>query len=260
MGPDTTVAIECLLTDMALLPGATLCCATDVNRAANRHAAHHAQLAAGAGVVFERSRPPDLLTGTMSSKRSTQRASLHQADESELKPEGSDRGPIRHKLYRYEYENHRGDSEEPTTSCSYVSLVLHVAIGSQVSALPSNCGLLAFAASANHANCIFLAELRRRGIIIWLPHLGTPQQRVVLAMLACCCAWFRSRTRPPLRRRPAWARPVATRAEGDGGDGRRILAPARGSGRRPRCDAPAVGRHQPDDANLPGRDGEVSPP
>lgn len=69
-GPDTTVAIECLLTDMALLPGATLCCATDANRAGNRHAAHHAQLAAGAGVVFERSRPPDLLTGTVSSKRS----------------------------------------------------------------------------------------------------------------------------------------------------------------------------------------------
>ena len=70
VGPDTTVAIECLLTDMALLPGATLCCATDANRAGNRHAAHHAQLAAGAGVVFERSRPPDLLTGTVSSKRS----------------------------------------------------------------------------------------------------------------------------------------------------------------------------------------------
>jgi len=56
---------------------------------------------------------------------------------------------------------------------------------------PSNCGLPAPAASATHANRIFLAERRRRGIRIWLLHVGTARR--VLAILACGYAWLRSR-------------------------------------------------------------------
>jgi hypothetical protein len=59
MGPDTIVAIKRLLTVMALLPGATLCCATDANRAGDRYAAHHAELATAASVSCQRLRPPE---------------------------------------------------------------------------------------------------------------------------------------------------------------------------------------------------------
>ena len=79
--------------------------------------------------------PLKILAGTMSSKRAAQPASLHQANEREhLKPKRSGGGPIPHKLYPHRYENRRDDCQKPATSSSYVSLLLHVALGSQMSA------------------------------------------------------------------------------------------------------------------------------
>jgi hypothetical protein len=58
MGPGTIRAIEHLLAGMAPQPGAILVSATDANRAGERYAARHAELAAAAGVAFERLAPP----------------------------------------------------------------------------------------------------------------------------------------------------------------------------------------------------------
>jgi uncharacterized protein DUF3991/Toprim domain-containing protein len=58
MGPATVQAIERLLARMAQLPGALLAGATDANRAGERYAARHAELATTAGVAFERLMPP----------------------------------------------------------------------------------------------------------------------------------------------------------------------------------------------------------
>ncbi len=57
MGPETVQAIERLLTGMASLPSALLASATDANIAGERYAARHAELAAAAGVRFERLTP-----------------------------------------------------------------------------------------------------------------------------------------------------------------------------------------------------------
>ena len=57
MGPETVQAIERLLTRMASLPSALLASATDANIAGERYAARHAELAAAAGVRFERLTP-----------------------------------------------------------------------------------------------------------------------------------------------------------------------------------------------------------
>lgn len=43
---------------MAKSPGALLASATDLNRAGERYAARHAELAAAAGIAFERCAPP----------------------------------------------------------------------------------------------------------------------------------------------------------------------------------------------------------
>jgi hypothetical protein len=61
MGPSTVQAIERLLCQMAQWPGALLASATDANRAGERYAARHAELAVAAGIAFERLGPP---TGT----------------------------------------------------------------------------------------------------------------------------------------------------------------------------------------------------
>jgi hypothetical protein len=61
MGPATVQAIERLLGQMAQCPDALLASATDANRAGERYAARHAELAAAAGIAFQRLAPP---TGT----------------------------------------------------------------------------------------------------------------------------------------------------------------------------------------------------
>ena len=61
MGPGTVQAIERLLGHMAQWPDALLAGAIDANRAGERYAARHAELAAAAGVAFERLAPS---TGT----------------------------------------------------------------------------------------------------------------------------------------------------------------------------------------------------
>jgi hypothetical protein len=58
MGPGTVQAIERLLGQMAQWPDALLSGATDANRAGERYAARHAELAAAAGIAFERLAPP----------------------------------------------------------------------------------------------------------------------------------------------------------------------------------------------------------
>jgi hypothetical protein len=58
MGPATVHAIQQLLARIAPLAGACVEGASDANRAGERYAARHAELAAAAGVPFERLRPP----------------------------------------------------------------------------------------------------------------------------------------------------------------------------------------------------------
>ena len=58
MGPGTVQAIERLLGEMAQSPDALLVGAADANRAGERYAARHAELASAAGVAFERLAPP----------------------------------------------------------------------------------------------------------------------------------------------------------------------------------------------------------
>ena len=58
MGPGTVQAIERVLGEMAQWPDALLVGATDANRAGERYAARHAELASAAGVAFERLAPP----------------------------------------------------------------------------------------------------------------------------------------------------------------------------------------------------------
>jgi hypothetical protein len=58
MGPGTVQAIERLLREMAQYPDALLASATDANRAGERYATRHAELASAAGIAFERLAPP----------------------------------------------------------------------------------------------------------------------------------------------------------------------------------------------------------
>ncbi len=58
MGPGAVQAIELLLGEMAQWPEALLSGATDANLAGERFAARHAELAAAAGIAFERLAPP----------------------------------------------------------------------------------------------------------------------------------------------------------------------------------------------------------
>jgi len=58
MGPGTIAALEALLAEMATLPGAVFCSATDANGPGDRFAERHRALAKKFGVAFERLRPP----------------------------------------------------------------------------------------------------------------------------------------------------------------------------------------------------------
>ena len=58
MGPGTVQAIEQALLSITDSPDALLASAADANRAGERYAERHAELAAAAGVVFERLAPP----------------------------------------------------------------------------------------------------------------------------------------------------------------------------------------------------------
>ncbi len=58
MGPKTITAIEKIAAQFANTPNAAFCSATDANSAGDRYAARHQEIAAAAGVAFERLRPP----------------------------------------------------------------------------------------------------------------------------------------------------------------------------------------------------------
>jgi hypothetical protein len=57
MGPGTIAALEVLLVDIARLPDALFCSATDANGPGDRFADRHKSLARKFGVPFERLRP-----------------------------------------------------------------------------------------------------------------------------------------------------------------------------------------------------------
>lgn len=57
MGPRTIDAIETIVARLAQIPGALFCSTTDANAAGDRYAEKHRELAAAAGVAFERLRP-----------------------------------------------------------------------------------------------------------------------------------------------------------------------------------------------------------
>jgi hypothetical protein len=57
MGPKTISTIETIVARLARIRGARFCSAADANPAGDRYAARHQQIAAAAGVAFERLRP-----------------------------------------------------------------------------------------------------------------------------------------------------------------------------------------------------------
>jgi hypothetical protein len=58
MGPGTIAALEALLTEMAILPDALICSATDADGSGDRFAERHRSLAEKFSVPFARLRPP----------------------------------------------------------------------------------------------------------------------------------------------------------------------------------------------------------
>jgi len=58
MGPGTIVALEALLVNIAMLPGALFCSATDANGPGDRFADRHQSIARKFGIPFARLRPP----------------------------------------------------------------------------------------------------------------------------------------------------------------------------------------------------------
>jgi uncharacterized protein DUF3991/Toprim domain-containing protein len=61
MGPGTLGALQSMLARLATVPDTLIASAADANAAGDRHAERHAELAADAGVRFERVRPPEYL-------------------------------------------------------------------------------------------------------------------------------------------------------------------------------------------------------
>ena len=59
MGPGTLGALQAMLAQLVTFPDALIASAADANAAGDRHAERHAELAADAGVRFERLRPPE---------------------------------------------------------------------------------------------------------------------------------------------------------------------------------------------------------
>jgi hypothetical protein len=58
MGPGTIAALEALLVNIAMLPDALFCSATDANGPGDRFADRHQSLARKFGIPFARLRPP----------------------------------------------------------------------------------------------------------------------------------------------------------------------------------------------------------
>jgi hypothetical protein len=59
MGPGTLGALEAMLARLATIPDTLIASAADANVAGDRYAERHAELAANAGIRFERLRPPE---------------------------------------------------------------------------------------------------------------------------------------------------------------------------------------------------------
>ena len=59
MGPGTLGALQAMLARLATIPDALIASAADANVAGERYAERHAELAANAGIRFERLRPPE---------------------------------------------------------------------------------------------------------------------------------------------------------------------------------------------------------
>ena len=59
MGPGTLGALQAMLARLATIPDALIASAADANAAGDRYAERHAELAADAGIRFERVRPPE---------------------------------------------------------------------------------------------------------------------------------------------------------------------------------------------------------
>ena len=59
MGPSTVGALQAMLARLATIPTGLIASAADANAAGDRYAERHAELAADAGVRFERLRPPE---------------------------------------------------------------------------------------------------------------------------------------------------------------------------------------------------------
>ena len=59
MGPGTLGALQAMLARLATIPDALIASAADANAAGDRYAERHAELAADAGIRFERLRPPE---------------------------------------------------------------------------------------------------------------------------------------------------------------------------------------------------------
>jgi Toprim-like/Protein of unknown function (DUF3991) len=59
MGPGTLGALQGMLARLATIPDALIASAADANTAGDRYAERHAELAANAGIRFERLRPPE---------------------------------------------------------------------------------------------------------------------------------------------------------------------------------------------------------
>ena len=59
MGPGTLTALEAICADLASQPGAVVESAADANRAGDRYAERHAEIAGAAGLSFRRLRPPE---------------------------------------------------------------------------------------------------------------------------------------------------------------------------------------------------------
>ena len=59
MGPATLTALEAICAQLAARPGSVVESAADANRAGDRYAERHAEIARVAGVAFRRLRPPE---------------------------------------------------------------------------------------------------------------------------------------------------------------------------------------------------------
>jgi hypothetical protein len=59
MGPGTLSALHTICAELATQPGSVVESAADANRAGDRYAERHADIARAAGLTFRRLRPPE---------------------------------------------------------------------------------------------------------------------------------------------------------------------------------------------------------